>query len=123
MPRVVCGVIETVAALVASTSAGPLMHGGHTMGEVLLFDGEDAAEGSGRAGDGASLAARLAALGGGGHGGMEGGELVHHALVLLLLVGVDGLGMLAEIVETRELLAAVASERSLSGVFPVYIVV
>lgn len=49
---------------------------------------------------------------------MEGGELVHHALVLLLLVGVDGLCMLAKVVETRKLLAAVASEGPLAGVFP-----
>lgn len=47
---------------------------------------------------------------------MEGGEVAHHAFVLVLLVGMDGLGMLAEVVETRELLGAVASEGTLAGV-------
>ena len=49
---------------------------------------------------------------------MESGEFLHHALVEVLLVGVDGLGMLAEIVEAGELLATVAAERPLAGVLP-----
>ena len=53
-----------------------------------------------------------------GHGRVERRELLHHALVLLLLVGVDGLCMLAEVVEARELLAAVAGEGAFTGVFP-----
>ena len=55
----------------------------------------------------------------GGHGGMQGGELAHHTLVRVLLVGMDRLGMLAEIVETRELLSTMAGERTLAGVLPV----
>ena len=54
-----------------------------------------------------------------GHGGMQGGELAHHTLVGVLLVGMDCLGMLAEIVETRELLSTMASERTFTGVLPV----
>ncbi len=50
---------------------------------------------------------------------MEGGELAHHVLVLLLLVCVDRLGVLAQIIEARELLAAVTREGALAGVFPV----
>lgn len=56
-------------------------------------------------------------LGGCGHGGMERGEVAHHLLVLVELVGVDGLRVLAQVVEARELLAAVAGERALASVF------
>jgi hypothetical protein len=62
------------------------------------------------------LATLLADLVCGSHGCMERGELAHHALVLLSLVGVDGLGVLAEVVEAGELLVAVAGERALAGV-------
>ena len=58
------------------------------------------------------------ALGRGGHAGVERGELVHHALVLLLLISVNGLRVLAKVVETRELLAAMAGEGAFAGVFP-----
>ena len=84
------------------------------MGTVLLFDGhgrDGPVEGGGRGGGHASgvggplgAFATATALGGGGHAGVEGGELLHHALVLLLLVGVDGLCMLAEVVEAGKLL-------------------
>ena len=46
---------------------------------------------------------------------MEGSKLLHHALVLILLVCVDGLSMLAEVVEAGELLRAVAGEWPLAG--------
>ena len=46
------------------------------------------------------------------HGGMLGGELVHHMLVGVLLVSMDFLGMLAQIVETRELLFTMAGDRT-----------
>ena len=51
---------------------------------------------------------------------MQGGELAHHTLVGLLLIGMDSLCMLAEIVETRELLSTMASERTFAGVLPVW---
>ena len=80
------------------------------MGRVFLFDGhggEGAVE-RGDVGGGAgglcAFSAGPSALGGGGHVGVEGGELLHHALVLVLLVGVDGLGVLAEVVEAGKLL-------------------
>ena len=52
------------------------------------------------------------------HAGMQSSEIAHHLLVELLLIGVNGLGMLAEIVKSRELLGAVATERALASVFP-----
>ena len=54
---------------------------------------------------------------GGGHGGVEGSQLTHHEFVLVLLVCVDSLRVLTKVVETRELLAAVAGEGTLAGVF------
>jgi len=69
------------------------------------------------------LSTTLASLLGGlvrcGHGGMQGRELAHHTLVGVLLVGMDGLCMLAEVVETRKLLSTMAGERTFAGVFPV----
>ena len=79
------------------------------------------------------------ALGTGGHARVEGCELAHHALVLVLdegvsgdggesvqegggrhlLVGVHGLGVLAEVVEAGELLAAVAGKGAFPGMLPV----
>ena len=55
---------------------------------------------------------------GSGHGGMKSGELAHHVLVLVLLVGVNGLRVLAEVVEAGELLAAVTGERTFASMFP-----
>jgi hypothetical protein len=63
-----------------------------------------------------ALAALLGGLVGGSHGGVQRRQLAHHALVGLLLVSVNGLCMLAEIVETRELLSAMTSERTFAGV-------
>ena len=54
-----------------------------------------------------------------GHGGMQRRQLAHHTLVGILLVGMDCLGMLAQIVETRELLSTMTSERTFAGVLPV----
>lgn len=111
---------KTVAALVASTGTGPLMHGRQHMRRILLLDRQGIIHGGGLTRDGvsATLATRLAALGRGGHGSMEGGELMHHALVLLLLIGMHGLSVLTKVVESRELFATVASERTFSGMFP-----
>ena len=50
---------------------------------------------------------------------MQRGELAHHTLVGILLVGMDSLGMLAQIIETRELLSTVAGERTFAGVLSV----
>ena len=68
---------------------------------------------------GTTFAALLSSLVGGCHGGMQGGELAHHALVSLLLIGVNGLGMLAKVVEARKLLSTMTSERTFAGMFPV----
>ena len=65
----------------------------------------------------AALVGALCSTGGGRHGGMEGCELLHHLLVEIWLVCVDCLGMLAEIVEARELFGAVALEGAFAGVF------
>ena len=50
---------------------------------------------------------------------MQGGELAHHTLVGVLLVGMHCLSMLAQIVEARELLSTMAGERTFAGVLPV----
>ena len=50
---------------------------------------------------------------------MQGGELAHHTLIGLLLIGMNSLCMLAKIVETRELLSTMASEGTFAGVLPV----
>ena len=55
----------------------------------------------------------------GGHGSMQGGELAHHTLVGVLLVGMHCLRMLTQIVETRELLSTMAGERTFTGVLSV----
>ncbi len=48
---------------------------------------------------------------------MERSEVAHHALVLVVLVGMHGLRMLAQVVEARKLLAAVTRKGALAGVF------
>jgi hypothetical protein len=65
-----------------------------------------------------TLASMLGGLVRGSHSGMQGGELAHHTLVGVLLVGMHCLGMLAQIVETRELLSTMAGERTFTGVLP-----
>lgn len=60
----------------------------------------------------------LGSLVGGRHGGVQRGKVSHHALIGILLIGVDGLGMLAKIVEARELFATMTSERTFASVFP-----
>ena len=58
-----------------------------------------------------------AGLVGSGHGRMQGRELTHHTLVGLLLIGMDSLGMLAEIVETREPLSTMIGEKTFADVW------
>lgn len=48
---------------------------------------------------------------------MKGCEVAHHLFVHVLLVCMDGLGVLTKVVEPREMLSTVAVERALSGVF------
>ena len=52
-----------------------------------------------------------------GHSSMQRSELLHHLIVLVLLVGVDGLGMLPEVVEARKVFAAVAAKGAFSSMF------
>ena len=61
----------------------------------------------------------LSSLVGRSHCGVKRRKLSHHTLIGVLLIGVDSLSMLAKIVETRELLAAMTSERTFTSVFPV----
>lgn len=51
------------------------------------------------------------------HRGMERSEVAHHALILVLLVSMDGLCVLTKVIKTRKLLAAVTTKRALSCVF------
>jgi hypothetical protein len=66
-----------------------------------------------------TLATVLSSLVGGGHRCVQGRELAHHTLVGVLLVCVNGLRMLTKIVETRELLSAMTSERTFASMLPV----
>jgi len=68
---------------------------------------------------GTTFAALLGSLVGGCHCGMQGRELAHHALVSLLLIGVNGLRMLAEVIEARKLLSTMTSERTFASMLPV----
>lgn len=52
-----------------------------------------------------------------GQMGVQIGQLLHHGLVAVGLLRVDGLGMLSQVVKTREGLAAVALKRPLASVF------
>jgi hypothetical protein len=65
-----------------------------------------------------ALASLLGGLVRGGHGGVQGRELAHHTLIGVLLIGVHGLSMLTQIVETRKLLSTMASERTFASVLP-----
>jgi hypothetical protein len=64
-----------------------------------------------------TFAPRLGGLVGGNHGGVEGCEVAHHALILFLLIGMDGLCMLAQVVQTRKLFATVTCERTFPSMF------
>ena len=57
-----------------------------------------------------------------GHCSMEGGQVAHHTVIQLLFVRVNGLGMLAQVVKTRELFRAVTRKGPFAGVFPLKIV-
>lgn len=109
---------KTVAAFVTSTGAGP--HRCQHMSRILLLNGERIAHSSGGACDrvSATFTAGLAALGRGGHRCMKGREFMHHALILVLFIGMNGLSMLTEIIKTRKLLATMASEGTLPSMFP-----
>jgi hypothetical protein len=50
---------------------------------------------------------------------MQTRQIPHHLLVLVLLVGVDGLCVLSEVIETRELFTAVAGEGAFARMFSV----
>ena len=48
---------------------------------------------------------------------MKGSEVAHHLFIYILLVCVDCLGVLTKVVESGEMLSAVAVERALASVF------
>jgi hypothetical protein len=52
-----------------------------------------------------------------GKGSMQRSQFPHHLFVLLGFIGVDGLRMLAKVVETGELFTAMAAERTFACVF------
>ena len=64
-----------------------------------------------------TLPARVGGLVRSGHRCVEGGEFAHHHFILLLLIGMHGLGVLTQIVESRKLLTAVTSERPFASMF------
>jgi hypothetical protein len=63
------------------------------------------------------IAPELGCLVRGSHGSMQG-ELAHHTLVCILLVSTNCLGMLAQIVETREPPSTMTTERMFSSALP-----
>ena len=69
---------------------------------------------------GTALAPLLGGLVRGSHGGVQGRELAHHTLVGVLLIGMYGLCMLAQIVEARKLLSTMAGKRTFASVLPVW---
>jgi len=108
------------SALVASSGARAV---GERDRKVLLLD-QVCRMDTGRQGYGAEDRVTTGGANGrnfvsGGHGGMEGSEIAHHGFVLFLFVGMDGLCMLTEVVETRKLLGAVASKGTFARMFSV----
>jgi hypothetical protein len=83
---------------------------GHAVADLVTGTGREGGGGTTSTATGPTLVRS-------GHGGMEGAEIAHHTLILVLLVGVHGLGVLPQIVEAGELLAAVAGEGPFAGVF------
>lgn len=112
-----------MVALVSRARTGALMHFDR---KIFLLDESHgrASRGSGR--DRGSMggrrvcppgAARVAYLVCSGHGRMERSKVTHHGLVLLLLIGVNGLSMLPEVVEAGELFATVTAKGTFACVF------
>jgi hypothetical protein len=119
---------DAVASFVSSGRSWPLMHRNGGGIDVLFLDVVKVVHGSvlGRVGGHcrdvdrslAPFSSWLTSLVGRGHGGMERGEVAHHALVLLLLICVHGLCVLAQIIEAGELLGAMAAKGAFARVFP-----
>ena len=110
---------EIVVALVSGAGTRT-----HRHWQIFLLDGHREVHTRVRHGSvrGVSVLSALSsrcALANGGHARVQRRELVHHTLILIELVGMNGLRMLTQVVEARELLPAVAGEWSLSSVFPV----
>ena len=119
--RAPAGAKHVVSALVSGAGTRTYRHR-HRQPRLLLLDPVKSARTCVRGRGGSSRLSTLTARGTltcGSHGRVEGRELVHHALVLLELVGMDGLCMLAEVVEAGKLLPAVTVERTFPGMFPV----
>ena len=66
----------------------------------------------------AAFSTLLGSLVGSSHCGVKRGKFAHHTLIGILFIGVDSLSMLTKIVEARELLATMTSERTFASVFP-----
>jgi hypothetical protein len=87
-----------VVTLVASASTRALMERKDGLRDVFLLDevhGDDVCRGTVL---GCSFTSGLAGLVGSSHRGMEGGKVAHHTLILVLLVSMNGLGMLTEVI-------------------------
>lgn len=115
-----------VIAFVSSASSWALK-GMKWMGWVFLFDVIGVAVILGawggairRSSSGSviTLPPRMGRLVCGSHCGMKGSKIAHHALILVLLIGMYGLRMLTKIVETRELFTTVTCERTFTSVLP-----
>jgi hypothetical protein len=120
---------NTVPTLVSGASTWALMHSNSCWGHIFFLDlikrahtivlrGGRGNYRGGIEGSLTSFASCLTSFGSSGHGGVEGSKVAHHSLVLVLLISVDGLGMLTQVIETRKLLCAVASKGAFASMFP-----
>jgi len=93
-------------------------------GDILLLDQVQLGVGRGHAfvatsvGPSPSTTSRASNLVRSSHGGVQRGQVAHHALVLVLFVGVHSLRVLTQVVKTRKLLGAMARKRTFTSVFP-----
>lgn len=105
---------STVVAFVPSRSARSLVHGNrdflllhHALRDVVTSSD----------GSGSSAASRMTGFVSSGHRGVQRGEIAHHTLVLVLLVGMNSLCVLTEIVKARELFSTMTGEWTFASVF------
>jgi hypothetical protein len=120
---------DAFAGFIASAGSWTLMHRNGSGIDVFLLDMLQMAHGGVLGAVGGSrgcdadrslvpFSPCLPNLVGCGHGCMEGGELAHHPLIVVLLICMHCLSMLAQIIEAGELFRAMASKGAFASVFP-----
>lgn len=126
MMLVTKGVVVIVDRVLRDLPVGTFVAGGST-GSTAIFDlylgnGGDNGDHAGSTITSTSTSGTATTSGCGlvcgSHRSMQRRKVTHHALVLILLIRVNGLGMLTKVVEARKLLSAMAGKRTFAGVFP-----